>query len=242
MRKTEQAKYPLKEYYSQIFRSYDLVNGLFTFGMDKRWRKDTAKYCLSYNPEVVIDLCCGTGDVAIKIAEFSDRTMKITGYDFNGDMLDYAKIKVSKKQLKDIEFIQGDAANIPFKDKTYDCMTIAFGFRNLCYDNPALEKHMREMNRVLKEGGKLIILESGVPSNPVIKLLYRLHLHVILIPLGGLLSGNWKAYKYLVRSAENFFSIDEIKQLLTRFGFEMVKVKQYFMGAANLIVAEKQAE
>jgi len=242
MRKTEHSKYPLKEYYSQIFRSYDLVNRLFTFGMDKRWRKDAAKNCLSYDPEMVLDLCCGTGDVAIRMAEFSGGKVKITGYDFNSDMLDYAKMKVSKKHLNDIEFIQGDAANLPFKDKAFDCMTIAFGFRNLCFENPELVKHMREMDRVLKKGGKLIILESGIPSNPVVKLFYKLHLHIILIPLGGLLSGNWKAYKYLAKSAENFFSIDEIEQLLTKFGFEMVKVKRYFMGAANLIVAEKQAE
>ena len=242
MSKTQQSKYPLKEYYSQIFRSYDLVNRLFTFSMDKRWRRDAAIQCLSYDPETVIDLCCGTGDVAIKIAEFSSGKVKIVGYDFNSDMLDIAKIKVSKRHLKSIEFTLGEAANIPFKDNTYDCMTIAFGFRNLCFENPDFEKHMQEMNRLLKKGGKLIILESGVPSNPVIKLFYKLHLHIILIPLGGLLSGNRMAYKYLVRSAENFFSIDELKQLLLRFGFEMIKVKQYFMGAANLIVAEKQAE
>ena len=100
MSKTEHSKYPLKEYYSQIFRSYDLVNRLFTFGMDKRWRRDAARHCLSYDPEMVIDLCCGTGDVAIKIAELSCGKVKIVGYDFNSDMLDFAKIKVSKKNLK----------------------------------------------------------------------------------------------------------------------------------------------
>jgi demethylmenaquinone methyltransferase/2-methoxy-6-polyprenyl-1,4-benzoquinol methylase len=242
MRNSDEVKFPLKEFYSQIFRRYDLVNRLFTVGMDCRWRKDAAKICLSYNPEQIIDLCCGTGDVAIKTAQLSNDDVKIIGLDFNSDMLDYARIKASKKSLKSIEFVQGDAANIPFNDHKYDCMTIAFGFRNLCYENPQRDKHIMEMNRVLKKGGKLIILESGVPSNPVIKLFYKMYLHLVLIPLGGLLSGNWNAYKYLAKSAENFYSIDEIKQLLIKSGFEVLMMKQFFIGSANLIVAEKQAE
>lgn len=242
MRNKEFLNYPLKEFYSQIFRRYDLVNRLFTFGMDRKWRKDAAKNCLSNNPETIIDLCCGTGDLAIHMAELSHGKVRITGFDFNNEMLSYARTKVSKNYFQNIEFVEGEAANIPFRDEAFDCMTIAFGFRNLCFENPERDKHIMEMNRVLKKGGKLIILESGVPSNPIVKIFYKFHLSFILVPLGGFLSGNWKAYKYLARSAENFFSLDEIDQLLTKFGFAIVKAKRYFMGAANLIVAEKRKE
>jgi demethylmenaquinone methyltransferase/2-methoxy-6-polyprenyl-1,4-benzoquinol methylase len=242
MKRSEKTNYPLKEYYSHIYKSYDLVNRVFTLGLDNRWRKDAANKCLSYDPGKIIDLCCGTGDVVVQLAESAKRKISVTGYDFNSEMLEYAKAKVLKKNINGIDFIQGDAANMPFEKDSFDCMTIAFGFRNLCYNNSQSEKHLHEMNRVLNKAGKLVILESGVPSSTIIKLFYRLYLHLFLIPLGGILSGNWKAYKYLAKSAENFYTIDELEILLKKFGFKLLYVKRYFLGAANLIIAEKQSE
>jgi demethylmenaquinone methyltransferase/2-methoxy-6-polyprenyl-1,4-benzoquinol methylase len=236
-----QAKYPLKEFYSQIFRSYDLVNRLFTFGMDKRWRKNAARKCLSFNPGRVIDLCCGTGDAIITIAELSNRSIEIVGYDFNKEMLDIAKEKVSKRKLENIEFIQGDAASIPFEKNSFDCITIAFGFRNLTYKNPNMQKHLQEMARVLKESGRMIILESGIPSNTITRFFYRFYLRVFLVLIGGLISGNRKAYKYLAESSENFYSKNEIEQLLGQYGFTLILTEQYFIGSANLFVAQKRS-
>lgn len=239
MEKKAQETYPLKEFYSKIFKRYDLVNALFTFGLDRKWRRDAAKICMSFHPEKVIDLCCGTGDLSVDISRLSGDDIEIKGCDFNEEMLTVARRKIQKKNLKNIEFICGDAANLPFENNEYDCITIAFGFRNLTYENPELNKHMEEINRVLKQDGKLIILESGIPSNFFFRLLYKFHLRFILIPIGVLLSGNRKAYKYLAKSAENFYSITEIDSMLTTYGFKMVQLKKYFIGAANLIVAKK---
>ncbi|MGD2033885.1 MAG: ubiquinone/menaquinone biosynthesis methyltransferase [Bacteroidales bacterium] len=231
---------PLKEYYSGIYRRYDLINRLFTFGLDKKWRIETAKACLSCHPVRIIDLCSGTGDLALRIAGLSGAEHKIIAYDFNRDMLRLAEYKARNKELDNIDFVQGDVADIPYPDDHFDCIAIAFGFRNLVFDNPSSGKHMREINRILSPEGKFVILESSIPRNPIIRKIHKFYLSMILIPLGGLLSGNWKAYKYLARSSANFFNPDELAQLLTESGFNQVGTRNFFMGAANLFIAEKR--
>ncbi len=239
MKTDKRNKYPLNDYYSYIYRRYDLINRLFTFGLDKKWRKQTVNICLSYHPEKVLDLCSGTGDIAIKISESAENDLKITAYDCNEEMLSLANNKAQNKKLENIEFILGNAAKLPFKDKSFDCIAIAFGFRNLTYNNEAGKKHIMEMNRVLRDKGKLIILESGIPKNIFIKVLFGVYLRIILIPIGGLISGSWQAYKYLAESSANFYSLAEIKQLLKDYNFHFIHHRNYFLGAANLIVAEK---
>ncbi len=239
MRTDKRKKYPLNEYYSHIYRRYDLINRLFTFGLDRGWRKQAVNTCLSYHPEKVLDLCSGTGDIAIRISELAENDLRIVAYDSNEKMLSLANKKAQNKKLENIEFILGDAAKLPFEDKSFDCIAIAFGFRNLIYNNKIGKKHVKEMNRILRDKGKLIILESGIPKNIFIKVLYRVYLRIILIPLGGLISGNWQAYKYLAESSVNFYSLAEIRQLLKNYNFHLVCHRNYFLGAANLIVAEK---
>ena len=232
-------KYPLNEYYSHIYRRYDLINKLFTFSLDRRWRRQAVNTCLSYHPEKVLDLCSGTGEIAIRISELAENDLRIVAYDSNEKMLLLANKKAQNKKLKNIEFILGDAARLPFEDKSFDCIAIAFGFRNLTYNNKAGKKNVMEMNRILREKGKLIILESGIPKNIFIKVLYRAYLRILLIPLGGLISGNWQAYKYLAESSVNFYSPTEIRQLLKNYNFHLISQRNYFLGVANLIVAEK---
>ena len=140
-----------------------------------------------------------------------------------------------KQNKKDLRFIQGDAVNMPFNDKIFDRITIGFGFRNLTFDNPNKDKHISEMYRVLKPGGRLLILESSVPENPIVRFFYLLHLYLFLVPVGGLISGDFKAYWYLAHSSAKFYSSDEVKQMLEKQGFRNYNLQPFLFGAANLI-------
>jgi demethylmenaquinone methyltransferase/2-methoxy-6-polyprenyl-1,4-benzoquinol methylase len=129
---------------------------------------------------------------------------------------------------------------MPFTDAEFDAITIGFGFRNLTFGNANSDKHLSEISRILKHGGKLCILESAVPRSSFIRFFYKLYLRMILIPLGGLLSGDWKAYRYLALSSANFYSEDEIRALLDENDLQVKRIRRFFMGAANLIVAVKR--
>jgi demethylmenaquinone methyltransferase / 2-methoxy-6-polyprenyl-1,4-benzoquinol methylase len=232
--------FPLQEYYSRIYKTYDLVNRLFTFGQDKRWRLQTVKTCLREHPRRLLDLCCGTGDLALGIAREGVPDLNITGFDLNSRMLALAKDKANALGMTSIEFLQGDAAFMPFMDQEFDCITIGFGFRNLTWENPHCEKHLREIRRVMKPGAKLLILESASPENPFIGLFYRLYLRMILIPLGGLFSGDWKAYRYLAGSSSGFFDFATLRTMLEQYGLRLEMGRKYLFGTVNLLIATKK--
>ncbi len=231
--------YPLDTFYSRIYKRYDLVNRLFTLGMDQPWRKYTANQCLRHHPAEVLDLCCGTGDLTMLLSGNNSRDISVTGFDLNTKMLERAKQKTNKKGYRNIRYIQGDISHLPFPEDSYDCITIGFGFRNLTYDNPNQSAHISEMFRVLKKGGRMFILESSVPENPLVRFFFRGYLNLVLIPVGFLFSGDKHAYQYLARSSAGFFSADQIARLLSGKGFVMEKGKKFFFGAANLIIACK---
>jgi demethylmenaquinone methyltransferase/2-methoxy-6-polyprenyl-1,4-benzoquinol methylase len=230
-------EHPLQLYYSRIYRTYDLVNRLFTFGLDKKWRRITVEECLSENPVNILDLCCGTGDLALSVKKKATGSL-VTGYDLNAEMLEMAGIKASKQKI-DVKFIRGDAGSMPFQNNSIDCITIGFGFRNLTWENPARDRHIAEISRVLKPGGKLLILESARPEQGIIRFFYSVYLKTVLVPLGGLLSGNWNAYRYLAGSSAGFYSFGELKVLLQQFNLGLRMKKKFLFGSANLLEALK---
>ncbi|HLO58501.1 MAG TPA: ubiquinone/menaquinone biosynthesis methyltransferase [Bacteroidales bacterium] len=234
-------EHPLQHYYSRIYRTYDLVNRLFTFGLDKKWRKITVNECLSVNPRNVLDLCCGTGDLAIEIQKKAGTNCTVTGFDLNPEMLSVASHKSEKDNLN-IEFIRGDAATMPFTDESFDCITIGFGFRNLTWQNPSAANHIAEISRVLKIGGKLLILESSQPSNGFIRFFYSVYLKSVLVPLGGILSGNWNAYRYLAGSSAGFYTFNELRSMLEPFGLDLHMKHRFLFGSANLLEVIKSAK
>jgi demethylmenaquinone methyltransferase/2-methoxy-6-polyprenyl-1,4-benzoquinol methylase len=231
--------FPLQDYYSRIYKTYDLINRLFTFGQDKRWRNETVKQSMTNNPTRILDLCCGTGDLAIRFGCLHNRQLRITGYDLNRQMLDIANRKAHLCKAGNVEFLAGDVADMPFEDGEIDCITMGFGFRNLTYRNPERHEYLREIARVLKPGGYFHILESAVPENQVIRFFYMLYLLVFLIPIGGILSGSWKAYRYLARSSMEFYSYREIEDLLMPFGLVPEARKKFLFGSVNLLMVKK---
>ncbi len=167
----------LSPMFSGITGSYDLINHVFTWGMDRRWRGKLVAECLKLNPEKVLDLGCGTGDLAINIARRAKGNLHVTGYDFSRPMLEIAAQKVQAAVPdKKISFIYGKAAQMPFPDAYFDCIGISFAFRNLIYKNPLAERHIAEIVRVLKPGGSCLIAESSQPRNKLIRWLNHFYL------------------------------------------------------------------
>jgi demethylmenaquinone methyltransferase/2-methoxy-6-polyprenyl-1,4-benzoquinol methylase len=231
---------PLQSYYSRIYKTYDLVNRLFTFGLDKKWRLHTVKAALESHPYRILDLCCGTGDLAISISGIAGNTIQLTGLDLNPEMLAIAKQKAAASKNPAIEFIQGDAGSTPFKNNEFDCITIGFGFRNLTFENPNREQHLQEISRIMKPGARLLILESAQPASSFVGFFYRIYLALFLVPLGGLLSGDWNAYRYLAASSAGFYSFATLCKMLEDYGLNLRFEKEYLFGSVNLLIATKK--
>ena len=245
--KEDQTDFPLHSFYGDIHASYDRVNRIFTFGRDRSWRKHAAKELLKSGPDRVLDLCTGTGDFVLELARQADhsaREIKLTGFDFSSDMLKEARRKQAelyqKKNPLPINFIEGDAGKMPFEDGRFDSMGITFGIRNLVYENSNASVHLSEMNRVLRAGGELVVLESSKPANPLWRGFNNFYLRFILPYLGGLVSGNLKAYQYLATSSKNYYTREEMGKILHDAGFEMIRSRSLFLGSVMLLVLEKR--
>ena len=140
---------PLHDMFTAIPRHYDLVNRIITLGFDKRWRLMAAKECLTSQPQKVLDLCCGTGDLAINIARLAKNEMELTGVDYSRPMLEIATRKANLlAEGRKISFTYTNAANLPFPDGYFDCIGSSFSFRNLTYKNPLAQRHIAEVLRV----------------------------------------------------------------------------------------------
>ena len=243
MTETRNEKMPSKPLYgmfTDIPRRYDLINHVITWDMDKRWRRKAAEECLSLNPKTVLDLCCGTGDLAIMIAKLADYPVEVKGLDYSQPMLDIAAVKASQIKGKSITFTQGDASKIPFTDERFDCIGISFAFRNLTYSNPLAKWHLSEILRVLKPGGRCVIAESSQPKSKLVRALYHFYMRQYVYRVGSGISGNKSAYHYLAESSSRYYAPDELRKLLILNGFKEVTYSPLFFGAAGIYVASKE--
>ena len=245
--KGSQKDFPLHSFYGDIHSSYDRVNRIFTFGRDRSWRRSAARELLKSGPLWVLDLCTGTGDFALELGRQSSRDsneVELTGFDFNSDMLQVAERKQEELQSKEsqvkIHFIEGDAGAMPFEDDQFDSMGITFGIRNLVYENSNASKHLSEMKRVLRPGGQLVVLESSKPLSPLWRVFNDFYLRFILPYLGGLISGNLRAYQYLASSSKNYYTMEEMGKILDVAGFKMIRSRSLFLGSVMLLVLEKR--
>jgi len=230
---------PLEKMFNEVPVRYDMLNRVITWRLDERWRKAAVRKCLEREPSRVLDLCTGTGDLAIRLARQVNGQTKIQALDYSQPMLAVAREKADKAKLNNIEFIHGDAASLPLENEDLDVIGIAFAFRNLTYKNPDRERFLQEIYRVLKPQGKFVIVESSQPENRVMKSLFRIYLKVFVAGIGGWLSGHKGAYRYLAASARNFYEPAEIKQFLSDTGFSKVEYRPFLGGIAGLTVATK---
>jgi len=230
---------PLYRIFTAVPPSYDLINRLFTLRLDEHWRVQAAHECLADHPARIMDLCTGTGDLAIRLAKMSNGELEITGYDYSQPMLDIAVRKAAKAGQQKITFMQGDAATMPFKDGYFDAIGIAFAFRNLTFKNHDTLKFLAEIHRVLRPGGRFVIIESSQPRWSWLRLLFRFYTRYFVYPIGSLVSGNKAAYKYLSYSVINYYQPEEICKLLKDHGFSEVTFKRLAGGISALHVALK---
>jgi demethylmenaquinone methyltransferase/2-methoxy-6-polyprenyl-1,4-benzoquinol methylase len=229
---------PLQKMFNQVPKRYDFLNRLLTLRFDESWRKKAVKQILKEKPAEMMDLGTGTGDLAVRVAR-SNANIEVTGYDFSAPMLEVAKIKADKYNLKNIRFTEGDAAEMPFNDKRFDVIAISFAFRNITFKNPNTNLYLKEIYRTLKPGGKFVIVESSQPKNKLVRFIFHSYLRHIVSGIGGRISKSKGAYHYLAYSAKNFYTREELTELLENQGFANTRHKPMLFGAAAVTVTEK---
>ncbi|MBW3518152.1 bifunctional demethylmenaquinone methyltransferase/2-methoxy-6-polyprenyl-1,4-benzoquinol methylase UbiE [Flavobacterium sp. NKUCC04_CG] len=228
-----------KEQVAQMFDTisgkYDRLNRIISLGNDVKWRKKVLKLVADTNPNRVLDIATGTGDLAILMAE--TKATQIIGLDISAGMLEVGKEKIKEKNLNDrIEMVLGDSENLPFEDNYFDAITVAFGVRNF----ETLEKGLAEILRVLKPGGIFVILETSVPTKFPFKQGYAIFTNGLMPLIGKILSKDKKAYTYLSESASNFPYGEVLNNILRKVGFTQVKdMPQTLGGVATIYSASK---
>ncbi len=232
--KQKEAARPLQKIFRAVPPSYDRINRLLTLGIDEYWRKKAAGRLLSDNPSRVLDLCTGTGDLALHLRKKAGSETRVLALDFSESMLDFAQKKAIRRKLNDIEFIFGDAADMPFENESFDGVGIAFAFRNLTYQNPDRDKFLSEILRVLRPGAPLIAIDTSQPENSLIRGLYHTYMKYITGPLGGYLSGHRSAYRYLAHSAIGYYTAPELKEILLDAGFRTASYTYFLTGVTAL--------
>lgn len=221
----------VKRKFDRIVRRYDLVNALASLFQDKLWRKKVAQVFKNLEGPF-LDLCAGPFTLSLEILKAQPQ--KLFALDLSMDMLLYGKTKKSSF-LKYIYPLRGDAERLPFKENTFSGISIAFGLRNL----PDREKALSEFFRVLKPGGILAILEFSLPKNFFIKATYLIYLKYWIPFLGGLLTGDKEAYRYLADSIQKFPSPEEVDKLLVKAGFKRRSILSLTLGVVSLYIYQK---
>ena len=219
--------------FSRIAPRYDLLNHLLSFNRDRYWRACAARRLrgiLQAPGARVLDLCCGTGDLLLALE--AERGAPVLGADFSRPMLALAERKIAEKHFQSLLF-ESDALALPLPDRCLDLITIAFGFRNLASHKDALA----EMLRVLKPSGTAAILEFSQPPNPLFAALYGFYSRRLLPLIGGLLSGDRAAYRYLPDSVRDFPTPDQLAAHMRQAGFVQVTYERLSAGIVTLHLA-----
>jgi demethylmenaquinone methyltransferase/2-methoxy-6-polyprenyl-1,4-benzoquinol methylase len=214
--------------FGSIAARYDLANHLLSCGIDFYWRKRAAEIVASWRPDKIVDLATGTGDLALALQKKLP-DVKIVGVDFLPEMVELAKRKGVRQT------VVADAMKLPFANASFDCVTVAFGLRNM----EDWEEALGEMSRVLKKNGHLLVLEFSLPTMPILRAIYRLYLHHCLPLLGSFLTRRKSAYDYLGDSIEDFPSGDAMSQLIAASGFHNANAQPLSGGIVTIYTAEK---
>ncbi|MCB9030280.1 MAG: bifunctional demethylmenaquinone methyltransferase/2-methoxy-6-polyprenyl-1,4-benzoquinol methylase UbiE [Deltaproteobacteria bacterium] len=220
----------VSQMFSTIAGRYDLTNTVLSGGMHHIWKRNLVKMIPKDGSSTILDLCTGTGDLLVPLAK---RSGTVCGADFCVPMLEQASPKVDRRT--NISIIQADAHKLPFEDGAFDAVTVSFGVRNF----KDLEQGLSEIFRILKKNGEIIILEFGQPQNRFFRAFYDFYSAWIMPLIGGILTGNKEAYRYLPSTSKNFPCGQEFCQKLTQIGFKNPKYKLQTFGIAYLYSAEK---
>jgi demethylmenaquinone methyltransferase/2-methoxy-6-polyprenyl-1,4-benzoquinol methylase len=218
--------------FDRIAGPYDMMNRVMTAGLDRRWRELAAEATGLGNGANALDACCGTGDLARALARRVGRGGQVTGLDFSGEMLERARRKQREEGAAEITWVHGDATAMPFADNSFSAVTIGFGLRNL----PDPEQGLRELARVVRPGGKVVVLEITQPASGPMKPFYGVWFNRVVPALGKVLDNS--AYSYLPASVRRFPPPEELGRMCWRAGLQDVRYRLLASGIVALHTGE----
>lgn len=228
-------KQQVADMFNDIALRYDFLNRFLSVGIDQGWRKKAIRQLSEINPKSILDVATGTGDVAI-MASGLLHPVKITGIDISDGMLEVGRQKVKKLGMENtIELLNGDSEAINFEDGTFDAVIVAFGVRNFQH----LEKGLAEIKRVLRPGGKLVVLEFSRPSLPLVRSIYNLYMKIICQGIGKIFSKNPTAYRYLDESIIKFPEGKNFTNILDNLGYQKTYLKPLTLGVCSIYCGVK---
>lgn len=235
MQQPEEKKKFVRDKFASISSRYDLLNSLLSFQVDRYWRWKTTRQLNKFQDGSVLDLCAGTLPLSLELTR-QVKQRQVLAVDFCEDMLRSGVKTLPKDNRRERIFpVCGDGEEIPAPENTFWGCTVAFGVRNLS----RTQQGLGEMYRVLKPGGKLLILEFSRPTNPVIKPLYNFYLNKVLPKIAGLVSGDKEAYEYLASSIAAFYEPQELLQMIRQAGFTSAECKPLTFGIVTLYIGVK---
>jgi demethylmenaquinone methyltransferase/2-methoxy-6-polyprenyl-1,4-benzoquinol methylase len=235
----EQRAAKVNDLFARIARRYDLINDLQSFGLHRRWKRRVLELAAAKPGQRALDLCCGTGDIALALAQRGAETI---GLDFSPQMLEVAESRRQKNCKANLQsaitnpkFIQGDAQQIPFPDNSFDIVTVGYGLRNLT----SWEKGLEEMFRVAKPGARLVVLDFGKPPNALWRKIYFTHLKCSVPIIGLLFCGNASAYAYILESLKHYPAQLAVAEKMRGLKLANVRIINLFGGAMAINYGEK---
>jgi demethylmenaquinone methyltransferase/2-methoxy-6-polyprenyl-1,4-benzoquinol methylase len=212
--------------FDRVARRYDLVNTVLSGGTDAGWRRRAARATGLVSGGSALDVACGSGKLTARLAQIAGARGRVVGLDFSPKMLE-----VARRDHPGIEFIEGDALTLPFDDASFDASTIAFGLRNLA--NPV--RGLSEMLRVVRPGGRAVVLEFVRPPKGPVGSAYRMYLRNVLPAIGGALSGQPSAYRYLSDTVDSYRTPDELRAMAAAAGWTLVRYEGLAMGTVGVL-------
>jgi len=225
----------MQETFNQAAHTYDLVNHVLTFGLDILWRGRAARLAADAGGRRWLDICSGTGDMAVALKRLAGEDTKVYAVDLTPAML--AQM-AAKPKAAGIALSVADVRTLPFPDDTFDLITISFATRNINLSRETLLEVFREVRRVLKPHGRFVNVETSQPPNPLIRGLFHPHIGLLVRPVGQFITASRAAYAYLAYTIPRFYTASELSALLHEAGFGEVKVKPMLFGIAAVHVAE----
>ncbi len=217
-------------------QTYELVNHVLTFGLDILWRRKAAREASQKGGSYWLDVCSGTGEMALNLSRLADESVKIVSLDFCHPMLERGR---TKRNIPNLVPVLADAANSPFPDEAFNIVTISFATRNINPNKEILSAHLREFYRILKPGGYFINLETSQPSSKKIRKLFHFYIKLAVKPLGYFISGSKAGYSYLSSTIPRFYDPEEFSSIIQESGFSRVTHQQLFFGVAAIHTAQK---
>lgn len=233
--KNEKERY-VREMFNGIAGKYDLTNTLMSMGMDRSWRKYAIRRARIASGMKVLDVCCGTAEFTLEIAQKVGSGGHVTGLDFSEQMLAVGEQKVKESDCKpQITLIQGNAMELPFADNSFDAATVGWGLRNV----PDIDQVLQEMRRVVRPGGWIVSLDMAKPSAPVFKQAYWLYFNWLVPAMGKLTSKRRSAYQYLHDSSRAFDSQQQLTERFARNGLANTKYHNLMGGVVAVVEGQK---